>query len=355
LRRLEIVRLFLQGIFGVKFVDEATIEIRSGAGGDGCVSFRREKHVPRGGPNGGDGGNGGNVYIVGNPQMSTLLDYKYKQHWAAKRGAHGKGKDQHGKNGTDLIIPVPMGTEVVDAEKEELIVDVVEPGVKLLILKGGRGGRGNARFVSPTNRAPREFERGRAERSAVIRLSLKVIADVGIIGFPNAGKSTLISKISGARPKIADYPFTTLTPTLGIVSLDGERSFVVADIPGIIEGAHKGVGLGTRFLKHVERTKVLIHLLDLNPQSGRDPARDYEILNYELKSFSGALSKKPQVVAANKIDLPGSQERFDGLLDRLSTLDIDIFPISAINGEGTKKLLNAVCGVMENLGESDAE
>ncbi|MBN1571686.1 MAG: GTPase ObgE [Deltaproteobacteria bacterium] len=339
----------------MKFVDEATIEIKSGAGGDGCMSFRREKYVPKGGPNGGDGGNGGDVYIVGNPQMSTLLDYKYRQHWAAKRGAHGKGKDQHGKNGKDLIIPVPMGTEVLDAQKGELIVDVVEPDVKVLLLKGGRGGRGNARFASPTNRAPREFEKGGPERSAVIRLSLKVIADVGIIGFPNAGKSTLISKISRARPKIADYPFTTLTPTLGIVSLDGGRSFVMADIPGIIEGAHKGVGLGTRFLKHVERTKVLIHLLDLNPQSGRDPARDYEILNSELKSFSTALYQKPQVVAANKTDLPGSKEKFDELVDRLSTLDIDIFPISAINGDGTKRLLNAVYGVMEGLGKKEAE
>jgi GTP-binding protein len=342
-------------MFGVKFVDEATIEVRSGAGGDGCMSFRREKHVPRGGPNGGDGGNGGDVYVMGNPQMSTLLDYKYRQHWAAKRGAHGKGKDQHGKNGKDLIIPVPMGTEVMDAENGELIVDVVEPNVRVLLLKGGRGGRGNARFVSPTNRAPREFEKGRPERTAVFRLSLKVIADVGIIGFPNAGKSTLISRISRARPKIADYPFTTLTPTLGIVSLGGGKSFVMADIPGIIEGAHRGVGLGTRFLKHVERTKVLIHLLDLNPQSGRDPARDYEILNSELESFSAALSEKPQVVAANKIDLPGSEKRFNELADELSTLDVDIFPISAINGEGTKRLLNAVCGAMERLDENVEE
>ncbi len=326
----------------MKFVDEAIIEIKSGAGGDGCLSFRREKYIPKGGPNGGDGGDGGSVYLVGNPQMSTLLDYKYRQRWAAERGGHGRWKDQHGKNGEDLIIPVPVGTEVKDVEGEELIVDITEPNVKILILKGGRGGRGNARFATSTNRAPRKFERGGAESEIRIQLSLKVIADVGIIGFPNAGKSTLISKISKAKPKIADYPFTTLTPTLGIVSLSGDRTLVVVDIPGIIEGAHKGIGLGTRFLKHVERTKVLIHLLDLDPQNGRDPAKDYEMLNFELKSFSEKLSQKPRVVAANKIDLPGSQERLEELESELGRLDIDIFPVSAINGGGVKELLNEV-------------
>jgi GTP-binding protein len=293
--------------------------------------------------------------MVGNPQMSTLLDYKYRQHWAAKRGGHGKGKDQHGKNGEDLTIPVPLGTEVTDADGGELIADVIEPDVKILILKGGRGGRGNARFVSPTNQAPRESEKGRPERSMRIQLSLKVIADVGIIGFPNAGKSTLISKISKARPKIADYPFTTLNPNLGIVSLSGDRSFVVADIPGIIEGAHRGIGLGTRFLKHVERTKVLIHLLDLDPQNGRDPAEDYEILNSELESFSEALSRKPQVVGANKIDLPGVDERLAELNDRLYTINIDIFPVSAINGDGVKELLNEVYNVIERMKGEEGE
>jgi len=224
----------------MQFVDEAVIEVKSGGGGRGCVSFRREKYVPRGGPDGGDGGAGGDVYVIGNPHMSTLLDFKYRQHWSAKRGAHGSGKNKHGKGGDDLIIPVPLGTEIIDEDDGRLIADVTGAEEKILILTGGRGGRGNARFVSSTHQAPREYDEGDPPKTIRIRLVLKVIADVGIIGFPNAGKSTLISTISHAKPKIADYPFTTLTPNLGIVRLDDERSFVAADIPGIIEGARKG-------------------------------------------------------------------------------------------------------------------
>ncbi|MBN1882677.1 MAG: GTPase ObgE [Deltaproteobacteria bacterium] len=328
------------------FVDEAVIEVKSGGGGRGCVSFRREKYVPRGGPDGGDGGDGGDVYVIGNPHMSTLLDFKYRQHWSAKRGVHGSGKNKHGRNGEDLVIPVPLGTEIIDEEGGDLIVDVTCAGEKILILTGGRGGRGNARFVTSTHQVPREYDEGDPPKTARIRLVLKVIADVGIIGFPNAGKSTLISVISHAKPKIADYPFTTLTPNLGIVRLDEERSFVAADIPGIIEGASEGTGLGTRFLRHVERTKVLIHMIDMNPDTGRNPVDDYHTLNRELLSFSPLLAEKPQVIAAGKMDLTGAEERYAELQAELA---VDIFPVSAMNGTGIRELLNHVFLRLERL------
>jgi len=330
----------------MQFVDEAVIEVKSGGGGRGCVSFRREKYVPRGGPDGGDGGDGGDVYVVGNSHMSTLLDFKYRQHWSAKRGAHGSGKNKHGKNGEDLIIPVPLGTEIIDEEEGSLIADVTEAEEKILILKGGRGGRGNSRFVSSTHQAPREYDEGDPPRMMRIRFVLKVIADVGIIGFPNAGKSTLISVISHAKPKIADYPFTTLTPNLGIVRLDDERSFVAADIPGIIEGASEGVGLGTRFLRHVERTKALIHMIDMNPDNGRNPVEDYHTLNRELSSFSPLLAQKPQVVAAGKMDLTGADGKLSLLKEELA---VDIFPVSAMNGTGIRDLLNHVFHLLARI------
>jgi len=323
----------------MQFVDEAVIEVKSGGGGRGCVSFRREKYVPRGGPDGGDGGKGGDVFVLGNPHMSTLLDFKYRQHWSAQRGAHGSGKNKHGRGGEDLVIPVPLGTEIIDEEDGRLIADVTEADERILILTGGRGGRGNARFVTSTHQAPREYDEGDPPKTARIRLVLKVIADVGIIGFPNAGKSTLISVISQAKPKIAAYPFTTLTPNLGIVRLDDERSFVAADIPGIIEGASEGVGLGTRFLRHVERTRVLIHLIDMNPDNGRNPVEDYHSLNRELESFSSPLFEKPQVVAAGKMDLTGADERLLRLREELA---VDILPVSAMNGTGIRELLNHV-------------
>jgi len=336
----------------MQFVDEAVIEVTSGGGGRGCVSFRREKYVPRGGPDGGDGGAGGDVYILGNPHMSTLLDFKYRQHWSAKRGAHGSGKNKHGRGGEDLVIPVPLGTEIIDEDDGRLIADVTSADEKILILTGGRGGRGNARFVSSTHQAPREYDEGDPPKTIRIRLILKVIADVGIIGFPNAGKSTLISIISQAKPKIADYPFTTLTPNLGIVRLDEERSFVAADIPGIIEGASEGVGLGTRFLRHVERTKALIHMIDMDPNNGRNPVEDYHALNRELSSFSPLLSEKPQVVAAGKMDLTGSQEK----LSRLRTeLAVDIFPVSAMNGTGVRDLLNYMFLLLSNIRRDETD
>ena len=320
----------------MKFIDEAVIEIKAGAGGNGCVSFRREKYVPKGGPDGGDGGNGGAVYFVGNPNMSTLLDYKYRQHWASGRGEHGRGKNQHGKNGEDLVVPVPLGTEIIDAETDKTLADVTEADTRVCILTAAKGGRGNTRFTSPTHQAPLEFEPGRPVRTLRVKLSLKVIADVGIVGYPNAGKSTLIAKISQARPKIADYPFTTLAPNLGMVRVSDDTSFVVADIPGIIEGAHEGVGLGIQFLKHVERTKLLIHLVDGDPYNNRNPLDDYTTLNRELSSYSQQLAEKDQIVAVSKMDIPGAREKLPLLSGHL---DIDIFPISAKNGEGVAALL----------------
>ncbi|MCZ6528526.1 MAG: GTPase ObgE, partial [Candidatus Dadabacteria bacterium] len=292
----------------VKFIDEAKIYIKAGDGGRGCVSFRREKYVPRGGPNGGDGGNGGDIIMVARRNMSSLLDHRYQQHYRAKRGEHGRGKDQHGKNSEHLLIPVPMGTIVKDFETEEFLGDLTENNQELIVAKAGRGGKGNARFVSSTNQAPKEAEPGGEGEEKTLKLELKLLADVGLLGFPNAGKSTLISTISAARPKIADYPFTTLVPNLGVVSYGDGATFVLADIPGLIEGAHEGAGLGIQFLRHIERTKILIHLLDLSPITQRDPIEDYETMNRELKAYSEELSKKPQILALNKIDITEVRE-----------------------------------------------
>ncbi len=323
----------------MKFIDEAVIEITASAGGDGCVSFHREKYVPRGGPDGGDGGDGGSVSFIGNPHMTTLLDYKYRKHWASGRGGKGSGNNRHGKNGSDLIIPVPLGTEVIDDETGNVLADVTGTDRPSRIMGPARGGRGNAHFVGPTNQAPREAEDGGPARTMRVRLSLKVMAEVGIIGYPNAGKSTLIARVSRARPKIADYPFTTLSPNLGVVRFSGDMSFVVADIPGIIEGAHEGVGLGIRFLKHVERTRLLIHIVDCDPENGRNPYNDYMTLKAELSSYSTRLAEKPQIVVAGKMDIAGAREKLGVLKESLKGLSIDIFPISAMNGEGVAELL----------------
>ena len=330
----------------MKFVDEAVIEIKAGGGGNGAVSFRREKYVPKGGPDGGDGGNGGSVSFLGSPHLGTLLDFKYKQHWSSGRGENGRGNNRHGKNGKDLIIPVPLGTEIIDDEKGLPVADITEPDKPVVILSAAQGGKGNARFATPTNRTPREAEPGRPARTIRVRLSLKVMADVGIVGFPNAGKSTLIAKISHARPKIADYPFTTLVPNLGMVRLSDEMSFAVADIPGIIEGAHAGQGLGIRFLKHIERTRLLIHLIDCDPAANRNPSIDYTTLNRELSSYSPLLAAKPQVVAAGKMDIPGAEKKLALLREEL---DIDIFPISAMNGQGVDELLFEVARLLSRI------
>jgi GTP-binding protein len=333
----------------VKFIDEAKIYVKSGAGGRGCVSFRREKYVPHGGPNGGDGGNGGDVVLITNENMTSLLDHRYKQHYKAKRGEHGKGKDMHGKNADTLFIPVPVGTIVRDFETGEILGDLTEKDETLLVAKGGRGGRGNARFATPTNQAPRIAEPGGEGEERTLLLELKLLADVGIIGFPNAGKSTLISKISAARPKVADYPFTTLVPNLGVVSYGDGKTFVVADIPGIIEGAHEGAGLGIQFLRHIERTKLLIHLLDLSPATGRDPLDDYETLNRELKAYSIELSKKLQIVAPNKIDITEAKEKLRELNKYFREKGIKVYPISSATGEGLKELILETAKSLESL------
>ncbi|MCH8014464.1 MAG: GTPase ObgE [Candidatus Dadabacteria bacterium] len=337
----------------VKFIDEAKIYIKAGDGGRGCVSFRREKYVPRGGPNGGDGGNGGDIIMVARRNMSSLLDHRYQQHYRAKRGGHGRGKDQHGKNSEHLLIPVPMGTIVKDFETEEFLGDLTENNQELIVAKAGRGGKGNARFVSSTNQAPKEAEPGGEGEEKTLKLELKLLADVGLLGFPNAGKSTLISTISAARPKIADYPFTTLVPNLGVVSYGDGATFVLADIPGLIEGAHEGAGLGIQFLRHIERTKILIHLLDLSPITNRDPIEDYETMNRELKAYSEELSKKPQILVLNKIDITEVREDIEEIEKHFSKSGVKTFPISSATGEGTKELVWEVVRHLENLNKEE--
>jgi len=284
----------------VTFIDRATIRVSAGPGGAGCTSFRREKFVPKGGPDGGDGGAGGSVYVRANPQLSTLLDYSYRTHWKAERGLHGQGGNKTGKSGKDVHLPVPLGTVIHDADSGEVLAEVTEAGQQVCVAKGGRGGRGNAAFATPTHRAPREWEPGQDGEERTIELVLKLIADVGLLGEPNAGKSTLLSVVSAARPKIADYPFTTLTPNLGVVGLGGGRSFVLADIPGIIEGAHEGRGLGDRFLQHVERTRALAYLI---PVDAPDPQAAYDMLRSEALAYSGSLALVPHVVVLTKADL----------------------------------------------------
>lgn len=332
------------------FVDEVDIHIAAGHGGRGALSFRREKFVPRGGPNGGDGGPGGSVYLVANPNLNTLLNYRYQKQFAAGRGAHGEGSNRTGKSGEDIELRVPVGTVVYERTGDELIqvADLTTPGERVLIAKGGLGGRGNAQFATSTNRAPRRVEPGLPGEEKDLRLHLKLLADVGLVGFPNAGKSTLISRISAARPKIADYPFTTLSPNLGVVSLSGDRTFVVADVPGLIEGAHTGHGLGHRFLSHLERTKVLVHLVDVSSASGRDPVSDFDVISRELELFPGRdaagdrLVDKPVLVAANKIDALDEPDRLARLARHLQSIGIPLYPVSAATGDGVDPLLEAV-------------
>jgi GTP-binding protein len=335
----------------VRFIDEAKIYVRSGRGGRGCVSFRREKFVPRGGPDGGDGGNGGDVILVAQRNVSSLLDHRYRQHYIAQNGEHGKGKNQHGKNAPPLIVPVPVGTVVKDFYTGEILGDMVEEGQTLVVARGGRGGRGNARFATSTNQAPRYAEPGEEGEERTLLLELKLLADVGIVGFPNAGKSTLISRISAARPKIADYPFTTIVPNLGVVRYNEGKTFVVADIPGLIKGAHEGAGLGIRFLKHIERTRLLIHLLDLSPLTGRNPIEDYHVLNEELMRYNPSLLKeKPQIIVPNKIDITEARERLKEVRDYFeSKNNMEVFPISAATGEGIKELIREVGVRLEKL------
>jgi GTP-binding protein len=327
------------------FVDEVEVEVSAGDGGRGCLSFRREKFVPRGGPDGGDGGHGGSVYLVASPHLNTLVSFRYHPEFHADRGRHGEGSNRTGSDGRDLEIEVPIGTIVYqqDAETDSwlAIADLAHEGDRALIARGGKGGMGNARFVSSTNRAPRKTQPGLPGEQKRIRLHLKLLADVGLVGFPNAGKSTLIARISAARPKIADYPFTTLTPNLGVVRLSDDRSFVVADVPGLIEGAHQGLGLGHRFLKHLERTRVLVHVIDVSGGSGRNPADDLMVLRRELELFDAELARKPQLVAANKIDAVSDEEGVAALERAAAELQLPLSRISAVSGSGVGPLLEA--------------
>ncbi|QMU56203.1 MAG: GTPase ObgE [Candidatus Mycalebacterium zealandia] len=339
----------------VKFIDEAKIYIQSGAGGNGCMSFRREKHVPRGGPSGGDGGDGGDVTVSASGQVSSLLDCRYQRHYRAKRGAHGEGSGKHGASGDSLVISVPVGTVVRNSETREILADLRHDGESVIAARGGRGGRGNLRFTTSTNQAPRRADDGQPGENFEIFLELKLLADVGITGFPNAGKSTLISKVSAARPKIADYPFTTLVPSLGVVRWGDHKTFTMADIPGIIEGAHKGTGLGIRFLKHVERTKILVHMIDMSPVEKREPLEDYEKINSELRLYNEELAAKPQIVALNKTDIPEACERAEQITRILAEKGIEAVTISAVTGEGTQTLVNKIGILLEEIGEGKAE
>jgi len=327
------------------FVDEAEIRVSAGDGGRGCVSFRREKYVPRGGPDGGDGGHGGSVHLVASPHLNTLVNFRFHPEFAARRGQHGMGSGRTGRNGENLDIAVPPGTVafvVADDGSVTLLADLVEAGQRELVARGGRGGRGNARFATSTNQAPRRADPGEPGEQRRLRLQLKLLADVGLVGYPNAGKSTLIARVSAARPKIADYPFTTLTPHLGVVRLDDLRSFVIADVPGLIEGAHRGLGLGHRFLRHVERTKVLVHVVDVSSATDRDPVGDLDTIRRELELFDESLARRPQVVAANKMDAVDAPERVERLAARAAELGLPFFRTSGVTGEGVRALLDAL-------------
>jgi GTP-binding protein len=330
----------------MQFVDQALIHVRAGDGGNGVVAFRREKFVPLGGPSGGDGGSGGSVVLVVDEGLSTLLDFRYRKEYQAPKGENGSNKDKYGRGGQDLVLRVPPGTEVNDQVTGERIADLHAHGERFVLAKGGKGGRGNIHFATSTDRAPRRAEPGLPGEERAVRLDLKLLADVGLLGFPNVGKSSLIARISAARPKIADYPFTTLVPNLGMVRLSGDRSFVVADIPGLIEGAHGGAGLGDRFLRHVERTRVLVHLLDATAGPDRAPLRDFDAINRELALFDPALAERPQIVVLNKTDLPDVEALRKRLAATFARRKIRLLAISAATGGGVPALLEEVWKVL---------
>ena len=327
------------------FVDYSRIEVKAGDGGDGARAFRREKFVPRGGPSGGNGGTGGNVYLKSSPHLTTLLPFRYKKHFKAERGRHGAGKNQTGRTGEDLMIEVPVGTQAIDADSRELVCDLNTPDQVILLALGGRGGRGNASFKSSTNQAPEHSEPGSPGEHRNLILELKVLADVGLIGYPNAGKSTLISLISAARPSIADYPFTTLTPNLGVVPHGEYDSFVVADIPGLIEGAHRGTGLGDRFLRHVERTRVLVHLVDVSEFGPEDPAAAVDVIDRELGAYRTELAEKPQILVASKMDI-ADVGRVKGLESCASSRGRSLVQISSVSNRGLKELKDAIASML---------
>jgi len=343
------------------FVDEARIYVKAGDGGRGCVAFRREKFVPRGGPSGGDGGAGGSITLVSTPNENTLLRFRFNREFRADSGRHGQGSNCHGKSGADTVLDVPVGTLVYDDETGELLFDFNAAGQRFSAARGGRGGRGNQHFAKPWHQAPREFEDGEPGQERHLRLELRLLADVGLIGLPNAGKSTLISRISAARPKIADYPFTTLEPHLGVVSVDGARpgtgrTFVVADLPGLIEGAHDGAGLGIRFLRHIERTRLLAHLVDVSGATPGDPVHDFEVVRHELAATSTSLAEKPFLVVATKLDAATDRSALDKLRAHCQSRGYSFLAISAASGEGIQALLHAMAGALESLprpGETD--
>jgi GTP-binding protein len=330
----------------MRFVDEATIYVKAGDGGDGVASFRREKYVPRGGPDGGDGGDGGDVLVIADPNLSTLLDLVSKAEIRAEDGKPGRSRKQHGPNGKDITIRVPIGTVVFDKDTGLKLLDLAEVGEAVVLAKAGKGGRGNVWFKSSVNRAPTEHEKGRPGQSRRLRLELKIVADVGLIGQPNAGKSTLLSRISAAHPKVAAYPFTTLQPALGIVNTDDYRRFTVADLPGLIKGAHEGKGLGDEFLRHIERTRMLVHLIDAAPADGSDPLDNYRAIREEIRLHSAELAAKPEIVAANKMDLEGAAEGFERLR---KGLDKEVVRISALTGQGLPELRRRILEMLEEL------
>lgn len=331
------------------FIDRAKIIVTSGAGGDGMVSFRREKYVPRGGPSGGDGGNGGSVIVVANPDLNTLVNFRRHRHFTANKGENGGAKEMFGKNAEDVIVEVPLGTMIYDNKTGELLADMTQEGQRAVIVKGGHGGRGNSHFATSAVRVPTFAEKGEPGEQKEIRLELKILADVGLLGFPSVGKSSFLRKVSAAKPEVAAYHFTTLSPILGVVSLDDERNFVVADIPGLIEGASQGVGLGDEFLRHVERTKVLIHILDAAGSEGRDPFDDFNIINNELSLYSPKLLQKKQIVAANKIDLIQDPKVLDDLRSKIEAKGYEFFPISTLTGEGIRPLLESVWDLLQEI------
>ena len=334
------------------FIDEATIRVKAGNGGNGCLAFRREKFVPRGGPSGGDGGKGGDVVMESSERHNTLVHFRFNPEYKAERGRHGEGANKTGRDGEGVLLKVPVGTIVYDGDTGEKVFDFSRPDERIVIARGGRGGRGNARFATSTHQAPREHEEGRPGEERTFRLELKLLADVGLVGFPNVGKSTLISRISAARPKIADYPFTTLEPNLGVVLVGkgpAEKSFVVADIPGLIEGAHAGAGLGTQFLRHIERTRLLVHLVDVSDASGRpDPVEDVGVIQGELASFGAGLEHKPVIMVASKIDV-ANKEKLAKLKKHCKKQKLELFPISAVTGEGIEKLKYAMAEKVEEV------
>ncbi|KFC31015.1 MULTISPECIES: GTPase ObgE [Bacillus] len=332
------------------FVDQVKVYVKGGDGGNGMVAFRREKYVPKGGPAGGDGGKGGDVVFEVDEGLRTLMDFRYKKHFKAIRGEHGMSKNQHGRNADDMVIKVPPGTVVTDDDTKQVIADLTEHGQRAVIARGGRGGRGNSRFATPANPAPQLSENGEPGKERYIVLELKVLADVGLVGFPSVGKSTLLSVVSSAKPKIADYHFTTLVPNLGMVETDDGRSFVMADLPGLIEGAHQGVGLGHQFLRHIERTRVIVHVIDMSGLEGRDPYEDYLTINQELSEYNLRLTERPQIIVANKMDMPEAAENLEAFKEKL-TDDYPVFPISAVTREGLRELLFEVANRLENTPE----